>query len=85
MKKRYNIENLTPFNEMPPERHREISAMGGRASGAARRKDRALREYCTILMAQAFAIEPLADDLREFKRWKKRRDAKLKKGQPDQE
>lgn len=35
-----NEQNLTPFNQMPPERHRELSVMGGKASGAARRAKR---------------------------------------------
>jgi hypothetical protein len=35
-----NEQNLTPFNQMPAELHRELSARGGRASGAARRAKR---------------------------------------------
>ncbi len=33
-----NNGNLTPFNRMNPERQREIARMGGKASGAARRR-----------------------------------------------
>ena len=31
------------------------------------------------MMAQAFAVEPIADDIREFRQWKKRRDARLQR------
>ena len=33
-------DNLVPFSAMSRERHRELSAKGGRASGAARRAKR---------------------------------------------
>jgi len=67
------------FSNMPPERHRKISAMGGRASGIARRKKRAMREYCNILLIQAFAVESAVDEIREFRQWKKRRNARLQR------
>ncbi len=35
-----NEQNLKPFNEMPADRHRELSQKGGKASGAARRAKR---------------------------------------------
>lgn len=35
-----NTDNLKPFNTMPPERQRELSRRGGKASGAARRAKR---------------------------------------------
>ena len=38
------LENLRPFNTLPPEQLREISRKGGKASGAARRKHRDMVE-----------------------------------------
>ena len=35
-----NEQNLRPFNTLSPERHRELSQRGGKASGAARRAKR---------------------------------------------
>ena len=35
-----NDKNLTPFDRMPAEKHREISRLGGIASGKARREKR---------------------------------------------
>ena len=39
-----NNSNLVPFNTMSKERHREISRLGGVASGEARRQKRDLKE-----------------------------------------
>ena len=38
------LDNLKPFNTMPPEEHRALSVRGGIASGAARRRKRAAIE-----------------------------------------
>lgn len=38
------LENLRPFNTLPPEQLREISRKGGKASGAARRRKRDMVE-----------------------------------------
>ena len=38
------LENLRPFNTLPPEQLREISRKGGKASGAARRRKRCMVE-----------------------------------------
>ena len=35
-----NVQNLCPFNTLPPDSHRELSQKGGKASGAARRAKR---------------------------------------------
>lgn len=37
-------ENLIPFDQRTEEEHRRIASMGGKASGAARRRKRSLRE-----------------------------------------
>ena len=55
------LENLTPFNTLPPERRREIAVMGGKASGAARRARRA--EINRIKAEQAAAKELAGDEL----------------------
>lgn len=38
------LENLRPFNTLPPEQLREISRKGGKASGTARRRKRDMVE-----------------------------------------
>ena len=52
-----NPENLTPFNLMDPERHRELSRKGGRASGAARRRRARKRRILAFLLS----VEPSAE------------------------
>lgn len=47
MGKAYN--NLIPFSQMPPERHRELSVRGGKASGVARRAKRQRIEDAKVL------------------------------------
>lgn len=45
-----NSDNLTPFNRMSPERQREIARMGGKASGAARRRKAYQRRTLSFLL-----------------------------------
>ena len=45
-----NDENLKPFNTWEPEAHRAASIKGGIASGKARRRQAALREYLGVLL-----------------------------------
>ena len=45
------IENLTPFTEMSEERAREIRSMGGKASGEARARKKAMREQAELLLS----------------------------------
>jgi len=66
-------KNLIPFDAMSSERHRELSARGGRASGEARRNKKALREQLQAKMEQYAQAEGFIDDIGEFNRWKKRR------------
>lgn len=47
-----NIQNLKPFNTMTAEQRSEISRLGGKASGAARR---AKRERIEQIKAEAWA------------------------------
>ena len=44
-------ENLIPMSERTAEEQREIATMGGKASGEARRKRKALREQADLLLA----------------------------------
>lgn len=53
------LDNLTPFNTLTPERRREISVMGGKASGAARR---ARRAEINRIKAETRAAKELAGD-----------------------
>ena len=74
------MKNLIPFDKMPPERHRELSAKGGQASGEARRRARYLREVAATSLMMADAVFDLKDDIKAFRRWQKRRnEAKAKR------
>lgn len=45
------IENLKPFTEMSPEKAREIQSKGGKASGEARARKKAMREQAELLLS----------------------------------
>lgn len=49
---RGNADNLTPFDKRPEDEQRKIRQAGGRASGAARRKKRELKEVLKVLLAE---------------------------------
>ena len=57
-----NEKNLIPFNARTEDEQREIQAAGGRASGAARRRKRALKEAADLYLSL-----PVADR----RRWNK--------------
>lgn len=40
--RKYNIENLKPFNERPPEERKRIASMGGKASGAVKKYNKSI-------------------------------------------
>lgn len=54
-----NEKNLIPFDERTESEQREIAAAGGRASGAARRRKRALKEAAGLYLSL-----PVADHRR---------------------
>ena len=72
--KHYNTENLIQFDEMPPERHRELSARGGIASGEKRRAKAELRKSLNAMWEKAMLTEGWIDDIKAYRAWKKRRD-----------
>lgn len=49
-----NDENLIPFQDRTPSEHREIAVAGGKASGEARRKRKAMREQAELLLSMPF-------------------------------
>ena len=55
------MENLRPFNTLPPEEHRDLSRRGGIASGARRRYLADLR----LSMVETLAGYDLAQETRE--------------------
>lgn len=55
-----SIDNLRPFNTLPPEEHRELSRRGGIASGARRRYFADLR----LSMVETLAGADLARETR---------------------
>lgn len=67
-----SLDNLVPFNEMSKERHKEISRLGGIASGKKRRKKSVLVKLCKIQLEKAFLIEGITkQELDDFYRWQK--------------
>lgn len=56
-----SIDNLRPFNTLPPEEHRELSRRGGIASGERRRYLADLR----LSMIETMAGYDLAQETRE--------------------
>ena len=48
--------NLIPFNELPEDRHRELSRKGGKASGVARRAKRDRIEAAKTAQAAEHAL-----------------------------
>lgn len=72
--KKHNTKNLIQFDEMPPEYHKELSARGGKASGEARRKKKAIQDIAYTTFEYYACIENLSDEFDEFLKWKKRRE-----------
>lgn len=54
-------DNLIPFNQMDPERHKQLSAKGGRNSGKAKRKKKAMKAAAKDLLSMALHKGDLAD------------------------
>lgn len=46
-----NAKNLIPNSERTPEQLREMASAGGKASGAARRRKRSLREAADVYLS----------------------------------
>ena len=82
-----SIDNLRPFNALPPEEHRELSRRGGIASGERRRYLADLR----LSMVETLAGADLARETREeyrqaIKRYVKeerKKAARRKKSRPE--
>lgn len=53
-----NEQNLKSFADMPEEKHKELSAAGGIASGKAKRKAKNMREAAQILLSAALIDDP---------------------------
>ena len=66
--KSYNIKNLIPFNKMPIEKHKEISRLGGLASGVKRRNDRAFKSLAQEYMKRYFIID---EEIEYYKKWRR--------------
>jgi hypothetical protein len=74
-----SFDNLQMFGDMDADAHRALSARGGIASGISRRQRRELRENIEAYMMVQCMGEEALDDLKQFRRWRKRRDAMRKK------
>lgn len=61
------------FDEMPKDRHRELSARGGVKSGEVRRAKRERRERLLSLMEAHAVKEGFVDDIEAFHRWREAR------------
>lgn len=51
-----NTENLIPQNERNPEERRKVAKMGGKASGASRRRKKTMRELAEVLGSLAIEV-----------------------------
>ena len=56
-----NEENLIPFNERTEKEQRAIQSAGGKASGEARRKRKAMREQAELLLSLPFKDRQFKD------------------------
>ena len=56
-------DNLIPFNERTEEEQREIARQGGKASGEARRKRKAMREQAEMFLSMGLKDEKLKSQL----------------------
>lgn len=56
-----NSENLTPFGseKMTPERHRQISSMGGKARAAKLRRRKGLKEAADLFLSMPVADQKM--------------------------
>lgn len=58
-----NMNNLIPFNQMSPERQREIARAGGIASGKERRRRAAIKRKFREMMLRHAIEEAQREDL----------------------
>ena len=63
-----NSKNLIPFDKMTTKRHKEISRLGGIASGVERRKNRIFRTVAQEYLSRAYIID---EEMEEFKKWRR--------------
>ncbi len=70
-----NEQNLVPFGKMSPERQREISRMGGIASGQARARRAYMRVKARELQLRMVYFEDASEELQKewaaFQRWRR--------------
>ena len=66
-----NDENLITFNQMQPERHKELSRLGGIASGQTRARKAAAREMQLRMVYFKDADADLKAEWAEFQRWRR--------------
>ncbi len=70
-----NEQNLVPFGKMSPERQREISRMGGIASGQARARRAYMRAKARELQLRMVYFEDASEELQaewaDFQRWRR--------------
>lgn len=64
-----SIDNLRPFNTLPPEEHRELSRRGGIASGERRRE---IADIKTSAKIHAAALALVDESREEYRRAIKR-------------
>ena len=65
--------NLIPFNQMPPEQHRELSKRGGIASGKKRKANALLKKRMIELLRRYDMFEKLSDEeYADFKKWQRK-------------
>lgn len=82
-----SVDNLRPFNTLPPEEHRELSRRGGIASGERRRE---IADIKTSVKIHAAALALVDESREEYRRAIKRcvieerkKAARRKKSRPE--
>lgn len=66
-----NDENLIRFDEMPPDKHKELSRRGGIASGE-KRRDLAYMRELALQYSLCFSAKSDAEkEVEEFRKWQK--------------
>lgn len=70
-----NEKNLVPFGQIPPERHRELSRLGGIASGRARARRAYMKAAAREMQLRMVYFRDADDELKaewaEFQRWRR--------------
>jgi hypothetical protein len=74
-----SLNNLVTFADMDEQRHKELSSLGGIASGLSRRERSEHKAEIEAYMTTMFLAEECLGTLKEYRRWLKRKRSMEKK------